>query len=179
MIAAKPSLWIVILNWNGLQDTLTCLESLSKADLSCVEPHTLVVDNASRDDPRADIECRFPSVETVRMSHNLGFAGGCNYGLTRSVHADAEYTLLLNNDTVVDPGFLAPLVGYLEEHADTGLVGPLICALDQPDRVSSAGAKVDLSFGLVRIHYFGQPRARVPSAPYATEFVTGGCMLVP
>jgi GT2 family glycosyltransferase len=179
MIAAKPSVWIVILNWNGLQDTLTCLDSLSRADLSGVDAHTLVVDNASRDDPRPDIERRFPSVETVRMDHNLGFAGGCNYGLTRSVHARADYTLLLNNDTVVDPDFLAPLVGYVEEHPGTGIVGPLICSLDQPDRVSSAGARVDLSFSLVRIHSFGQPRTCVPSQPYATEFVTGCCMLIP
>ncbi|HXJ81900.1 MAG TPA: glycosyltransferase family 2 protein [Candidatus Methylomirabilis sp.] len=179
MTAAKPSIWIVILNWNGLADTLTCLDSLSRADLSMVVAHTLVIDNASRCDPRPEIHHRFPWAETVRMDHNLGFAGGCNYGLARAANAHADYTLLLNNDTVVDPDFLAPLVTYAEEHPGAGLVGSLICNLDHPDRISSAGARVDLAFGLVRIHYFQQPRSRVPSQPYATEFVTGCCMLLP
>jgi GT2 family glycosyltransferase len=74
MIGGRPSVWIVILNWNGLEDTLACLESLSRADVSLVEAHTLVVDNASRDDPRPAIERRFPSVEIVRMGDNLGVA---------------------------------------------------------------------------------------------------------
>ena len=179
MIAAKPSVFIVILNWNGLADTLRCLESLSRADLSAVVAHTLVVDNASRSDPRPHIERRFPSVETVQMDRNLGFAGGCNYGLRRATSAHADYALLLNNDTVVDSDFLAPLVTYAEEHLGIGLVGPLVCHLDRPDRVASAGARVDLAFGLVRIHHFDEHRSRVPALPYTTEFVTGCCMLIP
>src|SRR5262249_41994280 len=144
-----------------------------------VAAHTLVVDNASGSDPRSSITRHFPSVEAVRMDRNLGFAGGCNYGLARAASAHADYALLLNNDTMVDRDFLAPLVAYAEEHPDIGLVGPLICRLDQPERVCSAGARIDLAFGLVRIHYFDQHRARVPLRPYTTGFVTGCCMLVP
>jgi GT2 family glycosyltransferase len=179
MIGAAPSVWIVILNWNGLEDTLVCLESLSRADVSRLKVHTLVVDNASTCDPRPEFKSRFPSVDVVRMSHNMGFAGGCNHGIGLAVSAHADYALLLNNDTVVDPGFLAALVDYAQGHPDIGVVGPLICNLDQPDRVSSAGARVDLSFGRVWINYFNQDRSRVPSLPYATDFVTGCCMLIP
>jgi GT2 family glycosyltransferase len=175
----RSSLWIVILNWNGLEDTLACLGSLAHADLSRTEARTLVVDNASRHDPRPEIARRFPSVEIARMDRNLGFAGGANYGLARALNAHADYALLLNNDTVVAPDFLTPLIAYVEEHPDIGVVGPLICDLDHPDRVASAGATVDLAFGRVRIRHLDQPRSRVPSQPYATEFVTGCCMLVP
>src|SRR6267142_4496369 len=178
MIDASPSVRIVILNWNGLEDTLACLDSLSRADMSRLKVHTLVVDNASTCDPRPEIKSRFPSVDVVRMNHNTGFAGGCNYGIAQAVSANADYALLLNNDTVVDPGFLAALVDYAQAHPDTGVVGPLICHLDQPDLVSSAGARVDLAFGRVRINYFNQNRSRVPSCPYVTEFVTGCCMLI-
>jgi GT2 family glycosyltransferase len=99
--------------------------------------------------------------------------------MARAVKADADYVLLLNNDTVVDPGFLSALVHYAEHHPDTGIVGPLIGHLDQPDHVSSAGATIDLTFGRVRIHHFSRHRSRVPSGPYATAFVTGCCMLIP
>jgi GT2 family glycosyltransferase len=179
MIAGRPSVWIVILNWNGHEDTLLCLESLARADLSRVEAHTLVVDNASRHDPRPEIARRFPSVETARMDSNLGFAGGSNYGLTRAVQARADYALLLNNDTVVDPDFLTPLIAYAQEHPGTGIVGPLICHLDEPLLVSSAGGRIDLAWGRVRLPLLDQPRSCVPSEPYATEFVTGCCILLP
>lgn len=91
---------IIILNWNGLKDTLECLDSLkaSKSDRHSV----YVVDNASKE-PEADvISKKHPWVKVIKNDSNLGFSGGNNVGIKAALRDGAEYVILLNNDTVVD-----------------------------------------------------------------------------
>lgn len=172
-------IWIIILNWNGLDDTLDCLHSLSQIETSELLLHILVIDNNSAIDPRPAIHARFPAVQVVHTGRNLGFAGGCNYGIALALQADADYVLLLNNDTIVSSDFLSTLVDYARTVPELGVLAPLICYVDQPEQVWFGGAHMSLSLGLFRHRYYKQPRSQVPPQAYATPFVSGCCMLIP
>src|SRR5262249_30516999 len=82
------------------------------------EQEIIVVDNGSTDDS-VDVLTRFPAVKVVRSAKNLGFAGGNNLGLT---DCHGRYVLLLNNDTIVTPGFLECLHDYLDRNPQVGVV---------------------------------------------------------
>lgn len=140
------SLTIIILNYNGWEDTIECLQSLESTirseqyDLSLI-----VVDNDSqnesveylsaymRDCYRDDFCCTSNSKEALdykcvlfRSNENLGFSAGNNIGIRIVQERKSDYVMLLNNDTVVDDGFLPPLVQMLEENSSLGMVGPKI-----------------------------------------------------
>jgi len=95
--------YIIILNWNGKQDTLECLESLSHVN----SPHQIiVVDNGSKDDSVEAISAAFPSVTLLETGENLGYAEGNNVGIREALKQGASHLLILNNDTTVEPDFL-------------------------------------------------------------------------
>jgi hypothetical protein len=95
---------VIVLNWNGKQDTLECLSSLSAIRY----PHwiPIVVDNGSTDDSVSAIASQFPDVTVLQSKENLGFAEGNNRGIRYALEQGAEAILLLNNDTIVDPEIL-------------------------------------------------------------------------
>ena len=142
---AFPNVVTVVLNWNGRDDTLACLESLRRLDWPCHS--TIVVDNGSCDGCVEAIEDGYPEVTTIATGRNLGFAEGNNVGLRAALEADADYVLLLNNDTVVADDLLRRLVPEAEARPDAGAICPLIYYLDPPDRIWYAGARFDARRG--------------------------------
>ena len=99
---------IIVLNWNGHKDTIECVESLKKTDYPDYE--ILIVDNGSSDGSEAILRKKFPELKLIQTGKNLGFAGGANAGIRQALASSADYVLLLNNDTTVDPAFIAELV---------------------------------------------------------------------
>src|SRR5664279_2479168 len=97
--AAKLT-YIILLNWNGWQDTIACVESCRK--LSYPNFRILIVDNGSTDNSEAILRERLPDIELLQTGANLGFAGGNNVGIRHALAQGADYVWLLNNDTVVD-----------------------------------------------------------------------------
>ena len=77
--APARQLLVVVLNYNGIADTLDCLDSLRAQ--SCAGIATLVIDNGSRNDDLGRIAARFPDVEVIALGENRGWAGGNNVGL--------------------------------------------------------------------------------------------------
>ena len=113
-----PSISIVVLNWNGRDDTLACLESVER--ISYPNFRVIVVDNGSADNSVAAIRAAFPKVELIETHANLGFSGGNNVGIKRALEHGADYVLLLNNDTVVDPGLLDAFAATAKRLPDAG-----------------------------------------------------------
>ncbi len=114
---------IVVLTHDGLTFTRLCLESLL-AHTAGHDFELIVVDNASRDGTRAYLTQLAEADGRVRVlfnARNMGFAPACNQGLGLAL---GEHLVLLNNDTMVPPGWLAPLLGHLRDPA-VGLVGPV------------------------------------------------------
>lgn len=112
-----PLVSIVTVNFNGSEDTCELIESLRLISYPNFE--IIVVDNHSENDNPRIIKERFPSVVLYESNINMGFAGGNNLGIMR---ARGEYVLLLNNDTIVDKGFLEPLVAKMQQDPSIGCV---------------------------------------------------------
>jgi GT2 family glycosyltransferase len=100
----------------------------------------LLVDNGSSDGTPGFARERFPGVEVLENGGNLGFAAGNNTGIRHALARGAETVLLLNNDTVVDPDFLDPLLETAAAHPDAGFLCPKILFADRPEVIWFAGA---------------------------------------
>lgn len=114
----NTSTWVVIPNWNGKDKLKKCLRPLEKVGGAKV----VVVDNASSDGSVQFVEENFPEVIVLENKKNLGFAGGVNTGIKEALKNNAEYIALLNNDVVVEEGWLQSLSNRLDEDGSIGAV---------------------------------------------------------
>jgi GT2 family glycosyltransferase len=172
-----PRVTVIVLNWNGLNDTLGCLESLDRLDYTGCE--VVVVDNGSADESVPVIRQRFPAVTTIENGENLGYAGGNNVGLRYAMTQGVDYALLLNNDTVVDPAFLRVLVDAAEAEPAIGMAGPTIYYHERPDVTWSAGGAIDWRQGSTRMVGLNEPDAgQFGQSPREVDFITGCALLV-
>ena len=117
------SLAIIVLNWNGADDTLNCVESLQQQTL---RPEIIIVDNNSSDDSAERFEDHIKSQKKdapilIKNSQNLGFAGGINTGLIYAKEHNFEYIGVLNPDAVADKNWCRALVDELSSHPKCGI----------------------------------------------------------
>jgi GT2 family glycosyltransferase len=139
-IAFCPRIFCVILNTNRRDDTLACLASLNANTFANVK--ALVLDNASKDGSVEAIRSAYPEAEIIALSQNLGYAGNNNVGIRAALKRDADWVLVLNEDTILDPECLAHLVAVGESDPSIGIVGPMVYHFDKPDVIQSAGGKL-------------------------------------
>jgi GT2 family glycosyltransferase len=173
----SPRVAVVVLNWNGRDDTLDCLASLGRLNYPAYE--VVVVDNGSNDGSAAAIRAAYPQVTLIETGDNLGYVGGNNVGLEYAKAIGANYALLLNNDTEVAPDFLHFLVEAAEENSTVGIVGPTIYYFDQPHVIWSAGGGVDWSRGDTwMIGLDEEDHGQFGKSPRPVDFVTGCALLV-
>jgi GT2 family glycosyltransferase len=166
---------IIILCYNGVVDTLACLESLRRVTHPSFD--TLVVDNASQDGTPLQVRQHFPEVAVIETGANLGFAAGNNVGLRYALERGYDYALLLNNDTVVDPDFLTLLISTAQQNPEAGVVGPTIYYYDQPDLIWSAGGSINWKIGQTTM-YTDPAGPESAEQPRAVAFVTGCALLI-
>jgi GT2 family glycosyltransferase len=138
---AAPSVTIIILNWNGRDDTIACIESLQRLDYPNFD--LIVVDNGSTDESVPAILQCFPDLEIVQTGRNLGFAEGNNVGIRIALERGVDYVFLLNNDTVVHPSLVSELVSAAERCPEGGIFGAKIFYYADPTRVWYAGVTWD------------------------------------
>ncbi len=129
----------VVLNWNGGDDTAAALRSLAGIETICV-------DNGSVDGSDSAIEREFADVELIRNGANLGFAGGVNVGIRRAFERGADWAFLLNNDAVVEQGFVEALARVATARPDAGL---LACKVlwEDGQTIQYAGASFNATLG--------------------------------
>jgi GT2 family glycosyltransferase len=171
--------WCVVLNWNGKDDTAACLESLRAVRVPAgVEWTRLVVDNGSSDGSMETLPGRFPEARFLATGENLRWAGGNNRGLALAREEGADAVLLLNNDTLVEPGALAPLIDAVRARPDAGRFGPSILSWDGR-RVWSAGGWWSPWLGWGGHHRLGDAwDGPGDGAPRAVGYATGAALLV-
>lgn len=131
---------VVILNWNGeqmLRDFLPSVVAHSVLPESLGEAVVYVADNGSTDHSLRLLADSFPSVRTIAFSQNYGFADGYNKAFEP---IDAEYAILLNSDVEVTPGWLHPLVQYMDAHPQVAACQPKLMSYHQKDAFEYAGA---------------------------------------
>lgn len=144
----KPSIAIVILNWNGKDDTLACLKSVEKIDYPNFK--VIVADNGSNDGSVVAIRRDYPDVQVIENHANLGFAAGNNSAIVRTLESGAEFIFLLNNDTVVDTDILSAFVKAAGKMPNAGVFGAKIYYYGNKETLWYAGGYWDaqtLSFG--------------------------------
>ncbi len=134
-----PGVSIVIVNYNGIEYLRKCFDSLKQSNYPLDKIETIMIDNASSDGSVEFTRENFPWVRVIALDENTGFAKANNIG---AGNAAGEYVMFLNNDTVVTPGWLNPLVDALMKDKNVGAVGSKILLLDRPDTVNSAGASI-------------------------------------
>ena len=122
------NLRVVILTYNGRQWIEPCLGSVLAAGVAPGD--ILVVDNASADGTAAMVREQFPAVQLVQNAKNLGFAGGCNVGIRLALQAGAEFVMLLNQDTRVEPDCFAKLEEAVTGEEPAGVFAPLQLTYD-------------------------------------------------
>lgn len=172
-----PRVAIIVLNWNGLVDTTACLESLARLDYPSYE--VVLVDNGSTDGSPTVLRKQFPKLTFIETGANLGYAGGNNVGLRYAYEHAADYALLLNNDTELDPAFLRLLVDACEAAPTIGIAGPTIYYHAQPDVVWSAGGRVNWRNADTTMEGIGQrDEGQFGAAPRRMDFVTGCALLI-
>jgi GT2 family glycosyltransferase len=131
----KPSVAIVILNWNGKRYLEQFLPSvLSTTYANC---RLIVADNGSADDSIQYLRTNFPQVEILELERNHGFAKGYNEALKR---VESDYYLLLNSDVEVSPGWIEPMVDLLEQSPRNAACQPKILAYRNRQLFEYAGA---------------------------------------
>ena len=168
---------VVVLSWNRRDDTLACLASLAVATY---EPLSIVcVDNGSSDGSADAVSEAFPGVQVVRLPRNHGFAGGMNAGIAAALKGGARLVLTLNNDMLVDPGFVEPLVDALHEHPYAAAACSQVLFADPPERVWYAGARYRPRRGYQGRHLrYGERPLPPGTPPYETDRACAGAMLV-
>jgi len=130
---------VIILNWNGKEDTLECLESVLQIEY--VNFDVIVVDNGSNDGSVKAIQNKFSEVNVLETGKNLGYAGGNNFGIRYALKKGADFILILNNDVVVDSQLINEFINAWQLFPDAGVFAGKIYYFSQPKVIWYAGAK--------------------------------------
>jgi len=140
---------VVVPNWNGKDDLPACLDSLLAQTESC---RIIVVENGSTDGSLEFLKSNYPQVELIVHQKNLGFDGGVNAGIRKSLADGDEFVALFNNDAVADKDWLKYLIADLETHQEAGIA---TCKF-----VSSDGTHIDSTGDLYTTWGLPYPRGR-------------------
>ncbi|WP_035797075.1 glycosyltransferase family 2 protein [Butyrivibrio sp. MB2005] len=177
----KALVCIILVNYNGFEDTVECVKSLKKITYPNVK--IVVVDNGSTEKATSSqylflkSNCYF-----INSKDNLGFSGGNNLGIKYASSWAPDYYLLLNNDTIVEPDFLDKLVMAYQCYPDNDKLG-LVCGkikfYSQPNLIWFAGGFIDYKTG--DTHHIGYMDQDYGQYDYSKEitFATGCMWLIP
>lgn len=187
-VSAPPQVSVVIVNFETgdlLSEVVATVFSSNIQPLECI-----IVDNASRDTSIEVLRNRIddPRLKILEMDANLGFAAGCNRGISESC---GNFVLILNPDCILDRNALGELAQAIDEDEDAGAAGPLILNLDGTEQ---RGCRRDIptpwqifcvGVGLHRLmpnhprfRTFNKTTSKLPDEPVHVEGVSGACILM-
>jgi GT2 family glycosyltransferase len=186
------TVYIILLNWNGWENTIQCLESL--LNMNYPDFRVIICDNCSTDKSMEKIKAwakqksieylDFNRIEAendgnpdnvytrlvlIQNESNSGFSAGNNPGIRYALKKNADYIWLLNNDTLVETGTLNALVSQIQSDSSFGIAGAVIYATHTPSCVQAYGG------GRI-IPFTGMDRFVLKPSPI--DYVTGACMLI-
>ena len=187
-MTSEPRTAIILLNWNGWEDTVGCVATLLRSE--CKEFVIVICDNASSDDSwqqmcswcETNVNDGFAvweperpwsgtqRIALIQTGSNLGFAGGCNVGIRFVLQQTrCEYLWLLNSDTRVSPASLTYQVARMQAEPDLGLLGSTLVYDDRSDVVQCFGG-YGFNFWTARVRPFPfKPDASQPPSVHQVE----------
>lgn len=168
---------IILLNWNGIDDTLACLDSLMSAD---GDFFVVVADNGSTDDSVSRLNA-YAATHTEKriivlpLEKNFGFAVGNNMAIRYSQSLNPDTYLLLNNDTEVNPDFLIQLIKFSSEHAEYRVLTSRIHYYYNKRKIWLCGGEI--TFGSRKRYYHDSDLSEIKNESYLPiSFVSGCCL---
>ncbi|BDQ13376.1 glycosyltransferase family 2 protein [Sediminibacterium sp. TEGAF015] len=171
----QPSVAIILINWNSLEVTSDCIVSLK--GIQYANYSIVVVDNGSADGSGKALKQLHPEIILIESATNLGFAGGNNLGFDYALAQAYDYTIMLNNDTLVEPDFLSHLVQYMEAHPQVGAIQPRIHFNHNRDLLWNGGSYYAKCWG----YFYSKDENKIPSPESLTikevDWITGCAFL--
>ncbi|MBI4556390.1 MAG: glycosyltransferase family 2 protein [Candidatus Hydrogenedentes bacterium] len=174
----SPSVYVLVLNWNGQEHLKECIPSLLASTYESLR--VLLVDGASTDRSVQYVRETFGSdsrVEIVVCSGNLGWPKGNNVGLRKILETDADYIVLLNNDTIIQADALAKLVQMAEARPEIGALNPKILFYHHRNLINSLGLECSI-IGCGWDRAFGRLDGPHWSAPQAVIGASGAALFL-
>ncbi|MBA3946247.1 MAG: glycosyltransferase family 2 protein [Herpetosiphonaceae bacterium] len=136
----RPTVGIVILNWNKADETIGCLEAVEK--LAYDSFSVTVVENGSYDDSLQRLKARFPTLDVLALPRNVGYARAVNIGWLAQQSTGVDYLLQIDNDARPAPDMLSRMVAAMEADPQLAIVGPLIYRRDQQAQIAAIGGRM-------------------------------------
>ena len=179
MSGINPKVLVIILHMDNQADLSECLISFQEVLYPAFD--IVIVKNGSRSElslkAMQDLCKRVSRI--INNPANVGYARGNNLGIREALASQADYILLLNDDTVVSPDFLKVLVDTGENNPGIGMVGPKIYYFNEPRRIWFAGAKFDKRTGLIFTRHAGEiDNNGKYEKPEESDYITGCALLV-
>ncbi|TRZ80277.1 glycosyltransferase family 2 protein [bacterium] len=195
---SNPKVSIIIVNYNGFEETINCLKSLAK--LNYPNFNVIIIENGSANNSFEKIknflkhlmlDNKHPIVRLIESKENLGFAGGCNLGIRKAKELGSNYFLLLNPDTTVKPDFLRELIevavkpenykaikAEIKNEKKLGFLGPRIFYEDKKTIYSNGGfINKNLTSATLKDH--GKTKKGLNNNdPFTTDYITGTALLL-
>lgn len=169
---------IVMVNYNGSQLTIDCIDSLQKSTYS--NYHIYLVDNGSHEEQLCELKrycSKLLNVTLIDTKVNNGIAKGNNIGVTSAVKDNCNYIMLLNNDTIVDPYMLEILVHKTIKEGYE-LSTPLMFYYDHPQKIWCAGGKFNFYKGTTSHFHENQHIDEVELKEVEVDYVPTCCLLL-
>ena len=164
----------VVLNFRRPEDTAQCLATLFASRYTCSKVFVL---NYPAADPADGLGDFGPAVDVVPIEENLGYAGNNNIGIELACEAGADWILLLNEDTILDPECLSRLLELGESDERIGIVGPLVYHFDEPNVIQSAGGLLDKNWESRHIGVNEVDRGQF-DRPMRVDWISGCAIMV-
>lgn len=166
----------VVVNWNGGDENLDCVESL--LEQRPVLERVYFVDNGSTNGSAERIASAYPDVTLLINGENLGFGGGNNRGIEQALADGADAVLVVNNDVVMPADTISQLAAVLEREPKVGIVGPRVLYRPDPTRIWAAGGTLTWRQNLTTLRGHGARDGERWRKSEDVDYITGCCMLV-
>lgn len=178
MPLSSPKVSIIILHLGDVQLLNECLRFCNQ--ISYLNYDIIIVQNGSISNLSiTTVEKSSIHVSALlQSSENIGYARGNNLGIKKALKQEADYILLLNDDTIVSPHFLGFLVEEGEKSSSVGMLGPKIYYTDEPKKIWFAGARFDSRTCAVSTIGFDQGDQHEDSLPVESDYISGCALLI-
>lgn len=169
----KKKIAIIVLNWNGKEDTKKCLLSLQK--LTYPHHEILLIDNGSTDRSCELLREEFPHIRLIETGINLGYAGGNNIGIRIALKEGFDFVFILNNDTIVDPGICEDFLEKFRQE-DIGILGAAIYQMEDAQRLDHLGGRWNSQ--KIDFDYIGQNARDFDQKNFKLDYVCGAAIMI-
>ncbi|MEQ9586636.1 MAG: glycosyltransferase family 2 protein [Parvibaculaceae bacterium] len=145
---STPSVVAIVVAYNGCRDLDDCLTSLQASTDGSVDLRIVIVDNHSTDGTHELLRTKYRKLDALLLTENLGYGAGANAGwrFLHTVNWDVDFVCILNQDIVVDAGWLTPLIETFRGNPQAAIIQPQILLKQDPELINNIG---------LRCHYLG------------------------